>query len=161
MTAPSVTAAVLAAIFASSSAQAAPPETDTFTFTDHFVVQPGDVASCEFPITIDQQGRGNFQLIVDAQGNPVRVRIHNDWSGVASANGKTVLEHAAQNETDDLVDGTATLRGGIHDQTPRGGVVIHDVGLLRFDADGNVTFEKGQHQGLDGDVAGLCAALSP
>jgi len=154
-------AAVFAALFVSTSAQAAPPATGTFTFTDHFVVNPGDVASCPFPFTVDQVGRGNFQVIFDAQGNAVRVRIHNEWTGTGSANGKTVIEHAAQNETDDLVDGTATLIGGIHDQVPAGGVVIHDVGLLRFDADGNVTFEKGQHQGLDGDVAGVCAALSP
>jgi hypothetical protein len=30
-------------------------------------------------------------------------------------------------------------------------VLIHDVGLLRFDGDGNLTFEAGPHQGFDGD----------
>jgi hypothetical protein len=30
-----------------------------------------------------------------------------------------------------------------------------------LDADGNLTFEAGQHQGLYGDTDGLCAALAP
>jgi hypothetical protein len=84
--------------------------------------------------------------------------VHQTWTGTLSANGSYVIEHAAQNDI------SAANTGQIHDQgVIGGGVLIHDVGLLRFDAAGNVTFEAGPHQGFDGDaaaIARLCAALS-
>jgi hypothetical protein len=46
---------------------------------------------------------------------------------------------------------------------PFGSVVIHVVGILRFDAAGNLTFEAGQHPGFSGvpeAIARLCAALA-
>lgn len=60
----------------------------------------------------------------------------------------------------DLVTGASATVGQIHDQVPFG--VIHDSGLLRIDANGNLTFEAGP-QGLNGDptaIQELCAALS-
>ncbi len=53
--------------------------------------------------------------------------------------------------------------GAIHDQVPFRGVVIHDLGILRFDAAAGPTFEAGQHQGFSGDpeaIASLCAAVA-
>ena len=50
-----------------------------------------------------------------------------------------------QKETFDLVDGTSTLIGSIHDQVFGQGVV-HDVGIVRFNADGSLAFEAGQHR---------------
>jgi hypothetical protein len=91
--------------------------TDTFTFTDHFVIEPGDAASCSFPITADQVGRGTFQVLRDASGTPIRVVVHNVWVGTLQANGKTDVEHAAQTNTLNLVDGTFTNVGSIHDQS--------------------------------------------
>jgi hypothetical protein len=44
-----------------------------------------------------------------------------------------------------------------------GGLLIHDAGLLRWDANGILTIEAGPHQGFDGDpaaLAALCAALT-
>jgi hypothetical protein len=73
------------------------------------------------------------------------------------------IEHAAQTSTSDLVDGTSTNVGSIHDQAFGQGVVIHDVGILRFNADGSLAFEAGPHQGFDGDpaaIANLCDSLS-
>jgi hypothetical protein len=125
------------------------------------VVNPGsDPASCAFPIDVSLVGRPSFQVFFDSQGQPVTLRLHEIWTGTDTANGKTVIEHAAQEQTIDLVSGASTATGQIHGQVPLGGVVIHDVGIVRVDGSGNVTFEAGPHQGSKGDVAGLCAALS-
>ena len=90
-----------------------------------------------------------------------RAQAHADEGRLA--NGKTDVEHAAQTDTFNLVDGTSTNIGSIHDQSFGQGVVIHDVGILRFIADGSLAFEAGQHQGFDGDpaaIASLCDSLS-
>jgi hypothetical protein len=62
-----------------------------------------------------------------------------------------------------LVTSASATAGQIHDQVPFGGVVTHDSGLLRFDANGGLTFEVGPHQGFNGDptaIQDFCAALS-
>jgi hypothetical protein len=148
------------ALSSAGALAATPPDTGSFTIDDHFVVQPGDPASCSFPITIDLHGQGTYQVFFDDQGQPTGYLLHEKWTGTLTANGRQLTEHAAQNDSGDFATNSSTTAGQIHDQLQLGGVVIHDVGLLRFDADGNVTFEAGPHQGLSGDVADLCAALS-
>ena len=102
-----IPAGVLALAFvpAASAHAAARASTGTFSFTDHFVVEPGEPASCSFPITADQVGRGTFQVLSDANGTPTRVVVHNTWVGTLQANGKSDVERAAQTNTFDLVDG--------------------------------------------------------
>jgi hypothetical protein len=142
---------------------ATPPLTGSFSFEDQFTVQPGDTASCSFPVAFDLQVRGTYQLFLDAQGQPAQLLLHENWTGTGTANGKYVIEHAAQNDIIDLVSGANSNVGQIHDQAPLGGVLAHDSGLLRFDGDGNLTFEAGSHQGFDGDPTAIqefCAALS-
>jgi hypothetical protein len=137
--------------------------TGTFSFRDQFTVQPGDPVSCSFPTSFDLQVHGSFQVLLDAFGEPIRVIVHSIWSGTVSANGNYVIEHAAQTNITDLVSGDMTNVGVILDRVPFGGVVIHDVGILRFDAAGNLTFEAGPHQGFNGDpeaIARLCGALA-
>jgi len=144
---------------------ATPPLTGSFSFEDQFIVQPGDAASCSFPISIDLQVSGTYQVLLDAQGQPTELLLHEHWTGTGTgtANDKYVTEHAAQNDFVDLVTGANSNTGQIHDQVPFGGVVIHDSGLLTFDGNGNLTFEAGPHQGFNGDPAAIqefCAALS-
>jgi hypothetical protein len=138
-------------------------DTGTFSFEKTFVIQPGDPASCSFPVYVDLQVHGSFRVLLDAQGQPTSVIAHDIWSGTLTANGKSDVEHAAQTDIIDLVSGAVTNAGSIHDQAFGNGVVIHDVGLLRFDAEGNLTFEAGPHQGFSGDpgaIAALCASLT-
>ena len=93
----------------------------------------------------------------------MKLLLHEHWTGTGTANGKHVIEHGAQNDIVDLVTGANSTVGQIHDQVPFGGVVIHDSGRLSFDANGNLTFEAGLHQGFNGDPAAIqefCAALS-
>src|SRR6476659_971875 len=78
-----------------------PPTTGTFSFENQFVVQPGNPASCSFPVTFDLQVSGNFQLEFDSQGQPAKLLLHEHWTGTGAANGKLVIEHAAQT---DLID---------------------------------------------------------
>src|SRR5215469_9869021 len=142
---------------------ATPPLTGNFSFEDQFIVEPGDTASCAFPISFDLQVRGNYEIFLDAQGDQTKLLLHEHWTGTGTANGQYVIEHAAQTDIVDLVSGANSSVGQIHDQAPFGGVVIHDVGLLSFDGNGNLTFEAGPHQGFDGDPAAIqefCAALS-
>jgi hypothetical protein len=142
---------------------ATPPLTGSFSYEDQFTVEPGDPASCSFPVAFDLQVRGTYQLFLDAQGQPVRFLMHAHLTGTGTANGNYVIEHDAQNDIVDLVTGANSTAGQIHDQVPFGGVLIHDSGLLRFDANGNLTFEAGPHQGFNGDPTAIqefCAALS-
>jgi hypothetical protein len=55
---------------------------------------------------------------------------------------------------------TTTFDGPVFKFTvPGGGVVLLDVGRLTFDSEGNVVFEAGPHQQLQGDVDAFCAAF--
>jgi hypothetical protein len=119
---------ILAAAPATALA-ATPPLTGSFAFEDQFTVQPGDTASCSFPIAFDLQVDGTYQLFLDGQGQPVRLLLHEHWTGTGTANGKYVIEHAAQDDIVDLVTGANSNVGQIHDQIPFGGVVIHDIPL--------------------------------
>src|SRR5262249_17222180 len=133
-------AGVLAASPATALA-ATPPFTGSFAGEDQFIVQPGDTASCSFPIAVDLQVRGTYQVFRDTQGQPAKLMLHETWTGTGTANGKYVIEHAAQTDIVDLVTNANSNVGQIHDQIPFGGVVIHDSGLLSFDGAGNLTFE--------------------
>jgi hypothetical protein len=160
----SVVALVLVAVTftASSAAAGRRAVTGRFAYEDQFVVSPGDPASCSFPVHGDMFGEFSFEVLLDAQGQPRQLINHEIWSGTLSANGRTVVEHAAQ--TDHFfANGGSTNVGAIHDQALAGGVLIHDAGLLRWDANGILTIEAGPHQGFDGDpaaIAALCAALT-
>jgi hypothetical protein len=43
---------------------------------------------------------------------------------------------------------------------PRGGALLLDVGRVVFGANGEVIFERGQHQLLHEDFADLCEAMA-
>jgi hypothetical protein len=93
--------------------------------------------SCSFPVAFDLQVRGRFQLFPDAQGQPARLLLDEHWTGTGTANGKYVIEHAAQNNR--WISSAAPQPSPARSTTRSrsGGVVIHDSGLLRFDGNGN------------------------
>jgi hypothetical protein len=154
---------IVALTFAASSAAAGHRAvTGRYSYEDQFVVSPGSPASCSFPVYGDMFGEFSFEVLLDAQGQPRQLINHEIWSGTLSANGNTVVEHGAQ--TDHFfANGDSANVGAIHDQALAGGLLIHDVGLLRWDANGLLAIEAGPHQGFDGDtaaIAALCAALT-
>jgi hypothetical protein len=152
--------AAFLAIVAASTATATPPVTRRISFEDSFTVQPGDVASCAFPIAIDLQVDLIFQVFFDDQGRPVRIVLHETWFGTDSANGNVLPEHGATNETFDLIAGTDSYIGLIQVKLGPGEGVSVFAGNVCFDADGNLIFEAGLHQVLEGDTAAYCAALA-
>ncbi len=84
----------------------------------------------------------------------------------ATANGNTLT---MQNQSylfsltynADGSENTTTLSGPVWKFTaPGGGIVYLDTGRVTFDSEGNIVFEAGLHQDLNGDVEAFCAALA-
>jgi hypothetical protein len=100
----------------------------------------------------------------DQDGNIVRV-VEHVW-GVDRLynpdNGKS-LDPATfnQGEAVDLVEGQVKVSGVVFRITvPGSGAVFLDVGRYIIDFDEGLVFLAGQHQFFEGDLDGLCAALS-
>jgi hypothetical protein len=148
------------AVLAPTAALATPPDTFRIPHEDTFIDE-GASAACGFDVLFEVSGVQTIQVLYDAAGNPIRVQIHGNIEGTASANGITLREIERGQIFIDLIDGSQTLVGLVFRVfLPDGGTVIADVGRLVFDAEGNVIFEAGPHPALHGDFAALCAALS-
>jgi hypothetical protein len=146
---------------AAGQASAATPMIGTFPIDDHFVDE-GASAACGFPVSVDLTGTGRFWVFVDEQGNPTRVQVREDATGTMSANGISLQEVDHNTQFFDLAAGTQTEVGIVfRESLPGLGVVIMDRGRVSATADGTITFEAGPHPGLDGNLAALCAALTP
>jgi len=146
---------------AAGQASAATPMIGTFLIDDHFVDE-GASAACGFPVSVDLTGTGRFWVFVDEQGNPTRVQVREDATGTMSANGISLQEVDHNTQFFDLAAGTQTEVGIVfRESLPGLGVVIMDRGRVSATADGTITFEAGPHPGLDGNLAALCAALTP
>jgi hypothetical protein len=99
----------------------------------------------------------------DQDGNPVRV-VEHVWGVDRLYNadsGKSFGGSFNQGEMVDLVEGQVKVGGIIFRITvPGSGAVLLDVGRFIFDFDEGIVFLAGQHQVIEGDLEGLCAALS-
>jgi len=140
-------------------ALAVPPTTEVTVFV------PGDVTSvntelCGFPITFDESGSFKVKTFYDAEGNPVRTILTNfndRYTATATANGKTLSTNyplAVIEYGEDL-----RLELGLRNAytVPGTGVVLLDAGRVVIDlATGDVLFEAGQHQFLEGDADAFC-----
>lgn len=125
------------------------------------------VANCgPFQVMDAYQGELAITAFLDQAGNPDRAII--DFRGtdtfINSATGKSFTEPFHNIELADLEGGlqpvSLTTVGLVFRLTvPGGGAVFLDVGRVVF-SPGHIDFEAGSHQALDGDVAGLCAALA-
>jgi hypothetical protein len=100
----------------------------------------------------------------DQDGNLVRV-VEHVWGVDRLYNhdtGKSLPASSfSQGETVDLVDGQVKVGGVIFRVTvPGSGAVFLDVGRFIIDFDEGLVFLAGRHQFFEGDLEGLCAALS-
>jgi hypothetical protein len=142
--------------------------TGHFPIEDSFTVEP-DSTICGFPITLDITGQGTFSVLLDADGNPIRLHVLERTTGTISANGISLRDVSSDNKIYDFVSGTAMEVGLVfRDSVPGARVVIMDRGRLvwNFDPDtgefyGDPLFEAGPHPELHGDIAALCSALTP
>lgn len=139
-----------------------------FAIEDHFVVEP-DSTICDFPMTLDITGQGTFNARFDAEGNLTAVNVHSRTVGTLSANGIELRDFSSDNKFSDLRTLTMRETGLVFRDNLFGGkVILMDRGRLiwNFDPDtgetvGDPLIEAGPHPELHGDIAALCAALTP
>ncbi len=154
---------VLLSFAFAAPALAVPPTTEVTE------VELGDFASvntelCGFPIAFDESGSFKVKTFYDAEGNPVRSILTNfnqRYSATATANGKTLSTNYPLTIHTSFVGGEEDLRLelGLRNAytVPGAGVVLLDAGRVIIDqATGDVLFEAGQHQFLEGDAEAFC-----
>ena len=115
----------------------------------------------EFGLTIRFVENGSFKIrtFYDREGNVVKTILSNfnqRFTSTASANGKTLSTNYPLVFITDSDD--ADIRAGLRNayQVPGAGVVLLDAGRLIFDANGDLVFEAGQHELLNGDIGAFC-----
>ncbi len=146
---------VLPLVFA-AAALAAPPTTEVTTIVDSITV---DSDICDFDVTFVENGTFKTKTYYDREGNEVKTILTNSnvrFTSTASANGKTLSTNYplvfityADREV------RVGLRNAYH--VPGAGVVLLDAGRLILDpATGEVTFEAGQHELVEGSVEAFC-----
>ena len=123
-----------------------------------------DCGAFQDPFTDEESG--DLAWYFDADGQLVRFVVHvSQYSiDVNSVTGVTLHERNHHTSTYDAATGQITLDGAIvHATLPGQGVVIQDVGRLRFtvSADGTLDFSfvAGHHDALI-DGRGVCEALA-
>jgi hypothetical protein len=127
------------------------------------------IADCgTFQVMDAYQGELSIMAFLDKDGNPDRAII--DFRGTdtffSSVTGKSFTETFHNKEFANLTaqDGLQPVKlakvGIIYRLTvPGHGAVFLEVGRAVF-TPGHIEFEAGQHQAVDGDIAGLCAAIA-
>jgi hypothetical protein len=139
-----------------------------FPIEEHFVIEP-DSTICGFPITLDVTGQGSFEARFDADGNLTTVHVLERTSGTLAANGIELRDVSADNKFYDFRNSTEREVGLVFRDNFLGGkVVIMDRGRLIWNFDpgtgetvGDPLVESGPHPELHGDIAAMCAALTP
>jgi hypothetical protein len=159
----SLAAAMLASVAFASTAAAAEPIREDISFSDTVVLT--DV--CSFPITVDVTVTGTQTTFVDQNGDVTRVQIHNVEQDVFTANGKTLVGIPYTFNIQVLFDPdtgevTHVYASGLVSRVPLpGGDFFLTAGRLDFAAHPGATFLIQPDVGVQGNLAGFCAALSP
>ena len=127
-----------------------------------------EAANCgDFTVLADTVFRGHATLRFDAAGNLVQISAHERFTEILyNSSDPTKFVSSIPQETSNLLvnieNSTEWVAGSsIKFVVPGVGVVLHDVGRLVYDTStGEVLFQAGPQQYLNGDIAALCAALS-
>lgn len=97
-------------------------------------------------------------------GTPSRSVLHIALRGAITntSTGKSLTNDANLTITTNLLTGESSAAGaGFHVVSQGQGVLVLDVGIVRFDANGNIVFEGGRHDLANGEAeANECAALA-
>jgi len=138
---------------------AVPPTTEVTTIENAITVDT-DICGAQLPITFIENGTFKTTTFYDREGNVVKSILSNynvRYTSTATANGKTLLTNYP------LVFVTYTdadVRVGLRNAytVPGVGVVLLDAGRLVLDPEtGDVIFEAGQHQVVEGSVSAFCS----
>jgi hypothetical protein len=141
------------------AALAVPPTTEVTTIVDSVTVDSDICADFGFDVTFVENGTFKTTTFYDSEGNVVKSILSNfdvRYTSTATANGKTLstnypLVFITYTDADIRVG----LRNAYH--VPGEGVVLLDAGRLILDpATGEVTFEAGQHEIVEGSVDAFC-----
>ena len=144
---------------AASPAGATRPQRGSFDFTDSFTdTEVCAAAPWGFDVFVPVEHEyGFFDVFVDKDGNPVKVRVHNNYDATITANGKTITERDTWTSFF-YADGGRDVGLTVHIQGP-GGIVVRDAGQIVYNADGSVLYTRGLHEQLNG--VSFCPALAP
>jgi hypothetical protein len=110
-----------------------------------------EIQDCgDFRVLDDLVAYGRAITFYDRQGNPDRVAYHLTFEDhfYNSENPGRVVTGTAHNVAEvELPEDLETWRAGlhIHVTVPGVGLVYKDAGIVRYDREGNVIFEGGQH----------------
>ena len=148
---------VLPLVFA-AAALAAPPTNEVTTIVDQIDVDEDICADFGFDVTFVENGTFKTRTFYDRQGNEVKTILSNfnvRFTSTATANGKTL---STNYPLVFITRGDADIRVGLRNayHVPGAGVVLLDAGHLILDANGDVVFEAGQHDLLNGSVDAFC-----
>jgi len=153
---------VLPLVFA-AAALAAPPTNEVTTIVDQIDVDEDICADFGFDVTFVENGTFKTRTFYDRQGNEVKTILSNfnvRFTSTATANGKTL---STNYPLVFITRGDADIRVGLRNayHVPGAGVVLLDAGHLILDANGDVVFEAGQHDLLNGSVDAFCGYFEP
>ena len=144
-----------------AAALAAPPTTEVDVVVNDVTV---DSDICEFDVTFVENGTFKTKTYYDREGNEVKTILTNSnvrFTSTASANGKTL---STNYPLVFITRGDADIRVGLRNayHVPGAGVVLLDAGHLILDINtGDVIFEAGQHDLLNGSVDDFCGYFEP
>ena len=160
----SLAGSVLVPLAFAAPALAAPPTTVVTTVElGEFAFVDEDL--CGFPIMFDESGTFKVKTFYDREGNRVRTILTNfndRYTATATANGKTLATNyplVAITSIDENDEADFRIELGLRNAytVPGAGVVLIDAGRVIIDqATGEVLFEAGQHQFLNGDGDAFC-----
>ena len=163
-----LSAAVIAVIGGTISASAVPPTKDvhvdqgwfTLVFTDEVgLTIPGCDGFSEEMVS----ERATELTYYNKAGVAVKMVLHGKFLGtITNPTGETFRDHSTFTETYDLVEGTTTVSGSSYHYIVKGqGQVFAEVGhKITIDETGEISFQAGQDDFVQSDVAGICEALS-
>jgi hypothetical protein len=151
---------VAAALAFAPTATSADPVIVSGSFSD-----PGQPNSglCGFPIVLSFEVTSfRVTFFFDQDGNVVRATLHSNDIATATnpANGNTLTGHEVVNIQADFVDVTEAHVGLPLHFNVSGGSALVDAGRIVIGPNQDVVFISGNHEFLEGDLAGFCAALA-
>jgi hypothetical protein len=145
-------------LVASATAEAGPPDIQTFSYT-----YSGSASCGSFVDSWTGSGTTRRTVFFDSAGQP-RFRFLKGTQreiDVNSVTGKVVLVHSDFTERFDFRTGFTTYTGQVYMGVGPGHTrFIHDTGLLVFDAGANITKVAGPHTVLFGGNEPYCQALA-
>jgi hypothetical protein len=147
------------ALILTTPVAAAEPVIITGAFSD-----PGspDSGLCGFPIVLSFEGTFRITLFYDNAGNLLGGHLHSNDVGTATnpATGTTLTGHEVVTIVADFVNGIEAHVGLPLHFNVTGGSALVDAGRIVINESGQTLFVGGNHEFLEGDLAGFCAALA-